>query len=122
MQTSGDPKHGFFGHPRCEFCRARFYDKSHLFEHLTKEHYTCHLCEAAGQLHKYYRDYNDLERHFRKDHHLCEVSSYAVTACTLDDYVRSYTVECSSVYIRYQSCSMHTQAVVTIAECYRYCR
>ncbi|KAG5184821.1 hypothetical protein JKP88DRAFT_313856 [Tribonema minus] len=68
----GDPTHGFFGHPRCEFCRSRFYDKSHLFEHLTKEHYTCHLCEAAGRLHKYYRDYADLESHFRSDHYLCE--------------------------------------------------
>ena len=79
----GDPKHGFFGHPRCEFCRTRFYDKTHLFEHLSKDHYSCHICEADGVQHKYYRDYADLERHFRKDHFLCEVTAMLNTVRTL---------------------------------------
>jgi hypothetical protein len=62
---------GFFGHPRCEFCNTLHYDKGHLFEHLTKAHFSCHICESHGILNRYYKSYSDLERHFRKEHYLC---------------------------------------------------
>ncbi len=38
-------------------------------------HEQCHICKARGgeeERWKYYRDYDMLERHFRKDHWLCE--------------------------------------------------
>ncbi|CAN0374430.1 unnamed protein product, partial [Ectocarpus sp. 13 AM-2016] len=68
----GDPQLGQTGHPRCEFCKTRFYDAAQLHDHLVKDHYSCHICEKQGILHKYYRDYTDLERHFRLEHFLCE--------------------------------------------------
>ena len=70
--VQGDPKLGQAGHPRCEFCKTRFYDAAQLHDHLVKDHYSCHICERQGILHKYYRDYTDLERHFRSGHFLCE--------------------------------------------------
>ncbi|CBJ28569.1 C2H2 zinc finger protein [Ectocarpus siliculosus] len=70
--VSGDPQLGQSGHPRCEFCKTRFYDAAQLHDHLVKDHYSCHICEKQGILHKYYRDYTDLERHFRSEHFLCE--------------------------------------------------
>lgn len=72
VTTQGDPQLGQSGHPRCEFCKTRFYDAAQLHDHLVKDHYSCHICEKKGILHKYYRDYTDLERHFRSDHFLCE--------------------------------------------------
>lgn len=63
---------GSIGHPNCEFCRKRFYDSTALFTHLTREHYNCHLCEKSGVKFKFYQDYKDLEKHFRKDHFICE--------------------------------------------------
>jgi hypothetical protein len=63
---------GFEGHPKCEFCKKRYYDKDALFFHLQKDHFTCHLCERAGIRYRYYSDYNSLEEHFRKEHILCE--------------------------------------------------
>lgn len=63
---------GSIGHPNCEFCRKRFYDSTALFQHLTREHESCHLCERAGLKFKYFQDYKNLERHFRKDHFVCE--------------------------------------------------
>ena len=39
---------GSIGHPMCEFCRTRYYDSTALFIHLSKDHYTCHLCEKMG--------------------------------------------------------------------------
>ena len=36
---------GFTGHPMCEFCRKRFYGENELYQHMSTEHYTCHLCQ-----------------------------------------------------------------------------
>jgi hypothetical protein len=63
---------GSTGHPNCEFCRIRFYDSHALFIHLSREHYTCHICEQLGQKFKYFHSYQHLETHFRKDHIICE--------------------------------------------------
>jgi E3 ubiquitin-protein ligase ZNF598 len=69
---SGDQSQGFAGHPKCKFCKSRFYDTMALYEHLVKNHFSCDICEKNGIKHKYYRDYRDLEKHFRHEHYLCE--------------------------------------------------
>lgn len=66
---------GSEGHPFCEFCRKRYFDKTSLFVHLSKDHYTCHICSKQGIQYKYYKDYDALEKHFRSDHFLCEDST-----------------------------------------------
>ena len=63
------------GHPNCEFCRKRYYDKTALFTHLSQDHHTCHLCEREGLQFKYYNEYRDLEGHYRSAHHLCDEGS-----------------------------------------------
>lgn len=65
-------KDGSEGHPNCEFCKVRYYDKTLLFTHLIKDHFSCHICDKAGIKYRYYKDYLDLESHFRKEHFLCE--------------------------------------------------
>ncbi|XP_022757749.1 E3 ubiquitin-protein ligase ZNF598-like isoform X2 [Durio zibethinus] len=64
---------GFMGHPMCEFCKTPFYGDNELYSHMSTEHYTCHICQRQhpGQ-YEYYKNYNDLEIHFRRDHYLCE--------------------------------------------------
>ncbi|GFP93619.1 E3 ubiquitin-protein ligase hel2 [Phtheirospermum japonicum] len=64
---------GFTGHPMCHFCRTPFYGDNELFTHMSTEHYTCHLCQRQnpGQ-YEYYKDYDDLEIHFRGNHFICE--------------------------------------------------
>ncbi|CAA6663625.1 unnamed protein product [Spirodela intermedia] len=64
---------GFMGHPMCEFCRTPFYGDNELYTHMSTEHYTCHICQRQhpGQ-YDYFRNYDDLEIHFRQEHHLCE--------------------------------------------------
>ncbi|KAJ6795616.1 zinc finger protein 598-like [Iris pallida] len=64
---------GFMGHPMCEFCRNPFYGDNELYMHMSTEHYTCHICQRQhpGQ-YDYFRNYDDLETHFRQDHFLCE--------------------------------------------------
>ncbi|KAL4087932.1 hypothetical protein PRIC1_012363 [Phytophthora ramorum] len=71
--AKGNPHEGFMGHPRCDFCFSRFYSTTELYDHLRKNHFECDIC--LYQLHvqnRYYKDYNDLENHFRADHFLCE--------------------------------------------------
>ncbi|KAK8497595.1 hypothetical protein V6N12_037466 [Hibiscus sabdariffa] len=64
---------GFMGHPMCEFCKTPFYGDNELYSHMSTEHYTCHICQRQhpGQ-YEYYKNYDDLELHFCRDHYLCE--------------------------------------------------
>ena len=39
---------GNIGHPICEFCHKRYYDKTSLFIHLSQDHFSCHICTKNG--------------------------------------------------------------------------
>ncbi|KAF0690439.1 Aste57867_18171 [Aphanomyces stellatus] len=72
-KTAGNPDEGFNGHPKCDFCQNRFYGNTELYDHLRKNHFECEIClHAYGIENRYYKDYNDMENHFRSDHFLCE--------------------------------------------------
>ncbi|KAK4418004.1 E3 ubiquitin-protein ligase hel2 [Sesamum alatum] len=73
VDGSESERGGFAGHPMCEFCRTPFYGDNELYTHMSTEHYTCHICQRQhpGQ-YEYYKNYDDLEMHFRRDHFLCE--------------------------------------------------
>ncbi|KAL5582717.1 hypothetical protein UlMin_015159 [Ulmus minor] len=64
---------GFMGHPMCQFCQSPFYGENELYSHMSTEHYTCHICQRRhpGQ-YEYYKNYDDLEIHFRRAHFFCE--------------------------------------------------
>lgn len=66
-------RRGFGGHPMCEFCKSPFYGDNELYTHMTREHFSCHICQRqhSGQ-YDYFRNYDDLEMHFQRDHFLCE--------------------------------------------------
>ncbi|GLT50573.1 hypothetical protein SLA2020_240510 [Shorea laevis] len=73
VDGSESERGGFNGHPKCEFCRTPFYGDNELYSHMSTEHYTCHICQRQhpGQ-YDYYKNYDDLEIHFCRDHYLCE--------------------------------------------------
>ncbi|GAU11337.1 hypothetical protein TSUD_343280 [Trifolium subterraneum] len=73
VDGSESDRGGFMGHPMCEFCRTPFYGDNELYTHMSTEHYTCHICQRQhpGQ-YEYYKNYDDLEIHFRQQHFLCE--------------------------------------------------
>lgn len=63
---------GFKGHPLCGFCGERFYDDDKLYEHCRNKHERCFICDRRdSRSPHYYRDYDALEGHFKKDHFLC---------------------------------------------------
>ena len=62
-------------HRLCEYDRLLFYSDDELFAHMRDRHEQCHICKGRGseeERWKYYRDYDMLEKHFRRDHWLCE--------------------------------------------------
>lgn len=73
VDGSESERGGFMGHPMCEFCKKPFYGDNELYTHMSTEHYTCHICQRQhpGQF-EYYKNYDDLEMHFRSTHFLCE--------------------------------------------------
>ncbi|WOL00267.1 hypothetical protein Cni_G08980 [Canna indica] len=73
VDGSQSERGGFMGHPMCQFCRKPFYGDYELYTHMSTDHFTCHICQRQhpGQ-YDYFKDYDDLEMHFRQDHFLCE--------------------------------------------------
>ncbi|KAI5192808.1 E3 ubiquitin-protein ligase [Nematocida minor] len=59
------------GHPMCGFCRERFYTADMLAKHCRKAHELCYLCERLGKKNEYYKNYSELENHFKKVHYTC---------------------------------------------------
>lgn len=71
--NKGTPREGFTGHPRCDFCFSRHYSTTELYDHLHKNHFECDICLHSMHIqNRYYKNYADLENHFRADHFLCE--------------------------------------------------
>ena len=72
-------------HPWCDFCEEFFYNDYEFYDHLSRNHLTCHLC---GDYHKnvYYKEYESLEKHFAQTHFLCPYEQ-----CKLKCYVAFQT-------------------------------
>lgn len=69
----GEPKTSHRGHPDCPLCRQIFFNKDELIQHMSREHYHCHLCgRHDSNMLIYFLDYEDLRQHFKIKHYLCE--------------------------------------------------
>ena len=79
------------GHPQCQICWHRFYDKDHLFKHMRKDHLFCHICdrrddvEAIEGSNYYFKDYENLRKHFKSSHFSCEKDS-----CRYDKFTNAF--------------------------------
>mmetsp|Transcript_99208 Transcript_99208/g.265333 ORF Transcript_99208/g.265333 Transcript_99208/m.265333 type:complete len:565 (-) Transcript_99208:85-1779(-) len=62
----------FFGHPKCPFCAHRAYDDGAMHDHMRQKHFICQLCQRANRKGIYFKDFKQLQHHFRREHHYCE--------------------------------------------------
>ncbi|MCJ1356509.1 MAG: hypothetical protein MMC33_006504 [Icmadophila ericetorum] len=64
---------GFRGHPKCEFCRKRFYGDDELYLHLRDAHERCFICDRRNEGREaiYFQNFAELQQHFRDDHFPC---------------------------------------------------
>lgn len=67
-------EHTRHNHPMCKFCHKHFLGDEDLYAHLQSEHESCSVCERAGRIHEYFRDFEQLERHYASDHFVCSDS------------------------------------------------
>lgn len=69
----GEPKTSHRGHPKCALCRDTFFNNDELIQHMSREHFHCHLCgRNDSNLRIYFLDYSSLRDHFKAKHFLCE--------------------------------------------------
>lgn len=75
-QADGDEK-GFDGHPPCKHCKGkRFYSEDELNTHIRDKHERCYICDQnSPRLADYYKNYDDLFKHFCEAHFVCTVPS-----------------------------------------------
>lgn len=69
----GEPKTSHKGHPSCSLCHDTFFNLDELLQHMSREHYHCHLCgRHDSNMRIYFLDYESLRQHFKTRHYLCE--------------------------------------------------
>ncbi|KAK6203399.1 uncharacterized protein RJT21DRAFT_27001 [Scheffersomyces amazonensis] len=75
-QSEGDET-GFKGHPECKHCLGkRFYSEDELNIHIRDKHERCHICDQYNpKTADYYRNYDTLYQHFKRDHYVCNIQS-----------------------------------------------
>ncbi|XP_063703153.1 E3 ubiquitin-protein ligase ZNF598 [Culicoides brevitarsis] len=76
------------GHPLCEYCDTRFFDKDALYKHLRTEHYFCHICQDTEGSNDFYEDIVSLRKHFKANHFVCEEGN-----CVNEDFTSVFRSE-----------------------------
>ncbi|KAL6121099.1 hypothetical protein NUSPORA_02038 [Nucleospora cyclopteri] len=64
-------RHRKRNHIFCPFCEKFYFDLAEIRTHCRNEHQICTICDVMGKKHQYFRNYDDLERHFRSEHYCC---------------------------------------------------
>ncbi|KAI6183510.1 RING-type E3 ubiquitin transferase [Aphelenchoides bicaudatus] len=62
---------GVNGHPKCDFCNARFFDVEELYKHSRKEHFYCGICSETVGTNSFFKTIKQLHGHYKTKHHPC---------------------------------------------------
>lgn len=62
---------GFEGHIHCPFCMIWLYNKDTAKSHCYQNHQICTVCDILGQKLQFYKNFSDLETHYRSQHYCC---------------------------------------------------
>ncbi|KAM0672317.1 RING Zn-finger domain-containing protein [Ordospora colligata] len=80
---------GFIGHVFCVHCKSYLYDADNARQHCNIEHEMCQICDMVGLKYKYYRNFKDLESHYRNAHYCCMFDQCLANKC----YAFTYQTE-----------------------------
>ncbi|ELA41718.1 uncharacterized protein VICG_01222 [Vittaforma corneae ATCC 50505] len=80
---------GFDGHVHCPFCSFWIYNKDLAKKHCNEEHQLCTVCDSMGVKFQFYRNFSELETHFRSKHYCCDNPVCVKNHC----YVYAYKSE-----------------------------
>ena len=62
---------GFDGHVFCPFCNYWLYSKERAKKHCMQEHQICTVCDVLGLKLQFFKNFTDLEQHYRSRHFCC---------------------------------------------------
>lgn len=80
---------GFDGHVFCTLCSFYLYSRDTAKKHCDREHQLCTVCDILGSKFQYYRNFTDLETHYRSQHFCCTNTVCIKNLC----YVYAYKSE-----------------------------
>lgn len=80
---------GFEGHLFCPFCSVWLYNKETARKHCNQEHQICTVCDSMGIKFQFYRNFKELEDHYRSKHYCCDNTGCIQSYC----YVYAYKSE-----------------------------
>lgn len=80
---------GFDGHIFCIFCSYWLYSKETAKKHCIQEHQICTVCDILGIKLQFFKNFADLEQHYRSQHFCCHNTICRRNHC----YVYAYKSE-----------------------------
>lgn len=80
---------GFAGHVLCVHCSIYLFGREEAKKHCHAEHQLCTVCDVLGLKYQFYRNYADLEEHYRSQHYCCTNAQCVKNLC----YVYAYKSE-----------------------------
>lgn len=89
---------GFDGHIHCPFCALWLYNKDCAKRHGNYNHQICTVCDSLGIKFQFYRDYAQLEEHYRSRHYCCDSPACIRNYCYVYAYKSELCVHCMSVH------------------------
>lgn len=85
--NSNEP--GFDGHIHCTFCSIWLYSKEIARKHCMLEHQICTVCDVLGKKLQFFKNFSELEQHYRSQHFCCSQAVCVRNHC----YVYAYKSE-----------------------------
>lgn len=80
---------GFEGHVHCPFCTFWLYNRDAAKKHCNQEHQLCTVCDSIGYKFQFYKNFGELEQHYRSRHYCCDNPVCVKNLC----YVYAYKSE-----------------------------
>ncbi|CAJ1340393.1 unnamed protein product [Effrenium voratum] len=84
-------------HPRCEFCKQRFFNDDNLLMHMNLRHVQCQICDTLGYKNEFFLNPKCLSRHWEEKHHVC-----AHKDCATDGYRQTAFAEEKALMDHYE--------------------
>ncbi|KAI5151182.1 E3 ubiquitin-protein ligase [Enteropsectra breve] len=100
---------GFTGHVFCIHCKSYQYNLDAAKRHCTAEHQLCTVCESLGKRFQFYKNYAELEEHYRSQHFCCTSSVCVKNLC----YVFGYKSELWEHSHRYHGSNIKLDEITT---------
>lgn len=103
---------GFKGHVWCKFCKKYFYDEIAAKQHCNQVHIMCSVCDILGDKNRFYKNFSELEKHFKNFHYCCS-QEYCLK---IKAYAFPYKTELFEHLIKFHKQNIKLQDIKSITD------